>query len=47
MTPSREGDLDGAWWPRSRDIGVESPKPIHVLTGHHGPITRVGLDTTA
>lgn len=47
MTPSREGDLGGAWRPRSRDIGAESPKLIHVLTGHLGPITRVGLDTTA
>ncbi|WP_406159277.1 DUF5994 family protein [Streptomyces canus] len=46
-TPSREGNLDGAWWPRSRDIGSELPDLIHVLTGHLGPITRVGLDATA
>ncbi|WP_326666208.1 DUF5994 family protein [Streptomyces canus] len=46
-TPSREGNLDGAWWPRSRDIGAELPDLIHVLTGHLGPVTRVGLDATA
>lgn len=46
-TPSREGNLDGAWWPRSRDIGAELPDLIHVLTGHLGPITRVGLDATS
>ncbi|MFF7185724.1 DUF5994 family protein [Streptomyces sp. NPDC008222] len=46
-THSREGNLDGAWWPRSRDIGVELPDLIRVLTGHLGPITRVGLDATA
>ncbi|MEF9905366.1 DUF5994 family protein [Streptomyces sp. P9-A2] len=46
-TQSREGNLDGAWWPRSRDIGAELPDLIHVLTGHLGPITRVGLDGTA
>jgi hypothetical protein len=46
-TPSREGNRDGAWWPRSRDIGAELPDLIHVLTEHLGPITRVGLDATA
>ena len=24
-TQSREGVLDGAWWPRSRDVGAELP----------------------
>ncbi|MER6011433.1 DUF5994 family protein [Streptomyces bluensis] len=46
-TQSREGNLDGAWWPRSRDICAELPGLVHVLTGHLGPITRVGLDATA
>ncbi|MFJ3308587.1 DUF5994 family protein [Streptomyces sp. NPDC086549] len=46
-THSREGNLDGAWWPRSRDIGAELPDLLHVLTGHLGPVTRVGLDATA
>jgi hypothetical protein len=46
-TESREGVLDGAWWPRSRDIGAELPALLSALTGHLGPVTRVGLDTAA
>ncbi|GGU89656.1 hypothetical protein GCM10010260_24890 [Streptomyces filipinensis] len=46
-TESREGVLDGAWWPRSRDIAAELPALLSALTGHLGPVTRVGLDTTA
>jgi hypothetical protein len=44
-THDRQGVLDGAWWPRSRDIAVELPTLIAALTEHLGPITRVGLDT--
>ncbi|WP_079405632.1 DUF5994 family protein [Streptomyces sp. 3211] len=46
-THSREGILDGAWWPRSRDIETELPALISVLTEHLGPITRVGVDASA
>ncbi|MEU3772135.1 DUF5994 family protein [Streptomyces sp. NPDC032472] len=46
-TSSRQGRLDGAWWPRSRDIETELPALISVLTGHLGPITRVGVDASA
>ncbi|MEU0009002.1 DUF5994 family protein [Streptomyces sp. NPDC006314] len=46
-TESREGVLDGAWWPRSRDVGAELPALLSALTGHLGPVTRVGLDTAA
>jgi hypothetical protein len=46
-THAREGILDGAWWPRSRDIGTELPGLIGALTEHLGPVTRVGLDTGA
>ncbi|MEW9517730.1 DUF5994 family protein [Streptomyces tubercidicus] len=46
-TRSREGILDGAWWPRSRDIGAELPSLISALTEHLGPVLRVGLDTHA
>ncbi|MFI8264169.1 MULTISPECIES: DUF5994 family protein [unclassified Streptomyces] len=46
-TQSREGLLDGAWWPRTRDIETELPALISVLTGHLGPITRVGVDASA
>ncbi|MCX4670982.1 DUF5994 family protein [Streptomyces sp. NBC_01381] len=46
-THSREGVLDGAWWPRSRDVATELPALIRALTAHLGPVTRVGLDTDA
>ncbi|WP_137988378.1 DUF5994 family protein [Streptomyces vilmorinianum] len=46
-THSREGVLDGAWWPRSRDVATELPALIQALTAHLGPLTRVGLDTAA
>ncbi|MEU4212211.1 DUF5994 family protein [Streptomyces sp. NPDC026206] len=46
-TQAREGILDGAWWPRSRDIAAELPSLISALTEHLGPITRVGLDVSA
>jgi hypothetical protein len=43
----RKGVLDGAWWPRSRDIAAELPTLIAALTAHLGPVTRVGLDARA
>ncbi|MFF4443348.1 DUF5994 family protein [Streptomyces sp. NPDC001502] len=46
-TKSREGLLDGAWWPRTRDIETELPALISALTEHLGPITRVGVDASA
>ncbi|MFI1797200.1 DUF5994 family protein [Streptomyces sp. NPDC020379] len=46
-THERGGILDGAWWPRSRDIGAELPGLITALTEHLGPIARVGLDDSA
>ncbi|MER6677316.1 DUF5994 family protein [Streptomyces sp. NPDC000983] len=46
-TGSRQNLLDGAWWPRSRDVEQELPPLITALTGYLGPITRVGLDTSA
>ncbi|GAV38256.1 DUF5994 family protein [Streptomyces acidiscabies] len=46
-THDRQGVLDGAWWPRSRDITAELPALVTALTEHLGPITRVGLDTDA
>lgn len=46
-THDRTGILDGAWWPRSRDIGAELPGLIAVLAEHIGPVTRVGLDSGA
>lgn len=46
-TRSRKGSLDGAWWPRSRDVAAELPALVSALTEHLGPITRVGLDAAA
>lgn len=46
-TPDRRGLLDGAWWPRSRDIAAELPALIAGLAERIGPVTRVGLDTSA
>ncbi|WP_282695438.1 DUF5994 family protein [Streptomyces sp. CC208A] len=46
-TRSRQGVLDGAWWPRSRNVELEVPPLVTVLTEHLGPITRVGLDASA
>ncbi|MER7842253.1 DUF5994 family protein [Streptomyces sp. NPDC096040] len=46
-THDRQGVLDGAWWPRSRDIAAELPALIAALPEHLGPITRIGLDTAA
>ncbi|MFJ5709992.1 DUF5994 family protein [Streptomyces sp. NPDC093105] len=46
-THSRQGVLDGAWWPRTRDVEQEVPALVSVLAEHLGPITRVGLDATA
>ncbi|GGT38021.1 hypothetical protein GCM10010271_47430 [Streptomyces kurssanovii] len=46
-THARQGVLDGAWWPRSREIGAELPSLITALTAHLGPVTRVGLDSSA
>nr|BFD92168.1 DUF5994 family protein [Kitasatospora sp. Xyl93] len=46
-TQSREGALDGAWWPRSRDVGAELPGLVRALAEHLGPVASVGLDTDA
>lgn len=46
-TRSREGVFDGAWWPRSRDVGIELPALVSALTAYIGPITRIGVDASA
>ncbi|MDX2293006.1 MULTISPECIES: DUF5994 family protein [Streptomyces] len=46
-TGSRQSLLDGAWWPRSRDVERELPPLITALTEYLGPVTRVGLDASA
>ncbi|KOU63942.1 hypothetical protein ADK57_20415 [Streptomyces sp. MMG1533] len=46
-THERGGVLDGAWWPRSRNVATELPGLIRALAERLGPITRVGLDSAA
>ncbi|WP_236241870.1 DUF5994 family protein [Streptomyces sp. CC228A] len=46
-TEARDRILDGAWWPRSRDIARELPALVSALSAHLGPVTRVGLDAAA
>ncbi|WP_171117914.1 MULTISPECIES: DUF5994 family protein [unclassified Streptomyces] len=46
-THDRRAVLDGAWWPRSRDIATELPALIAALAEYLGPVTRVGLDAGA
>ena len=46
-TRTRQGILDGAWWPRSRAIGTQLPGLVTALTEYLGPIVRVGLDAEA
>ena len=38
--------LDGAWWPRSRDLGAELPSLVAVLDPLWGRITRVTVNPT-
>jgi len=38
--------LDGAWWPRSRDLGAELPTLMAVLDPLWGRITRVTVNPT-
>ncbi len=46
-THDRKGALDGAWWPRSRDVTGELPSLVSALSKYLGPVTRVGLDRDA
>ncbi|MFF9013409.1 DUF5994 family protein [Streptomyces sp. NPDC014870] len=40
------GLLDGAWWPRSRDLAAELPPLVDALEGRYGRITRVTVNPT-
>ncbi|WP_327277499.1 DUF5994 family protein [Streptomyces sp. NBC_01224] len=40
------GQLDGAWWPRSRDLDVELPPLVAALDEVWGRITRVTMNPT-
>ncbi|BBY16007.1 DUF5994 family protein [Mycolicibacterium litorale] len=41
------GGVDGAWWPRSADLGDELSDVLAVLSRLIGPIRRVVYDTAA
>src|SRR5947207_1114018 len=46
LTPagSRPGLLDGAWWPRSRDLSRKFPALTDVLDARWGRITRITVN---
>ncbi|MEU6983804.1 DUF5994 family protein [Streptomyces sp. NPDC046324] len=48
LTPKTtlSGLLDGAWWPRSRDLSAELPSLVDALEGRYGRITRVTVNPT-
>jgi uncharacterized protein DUF5994 len=41
------GSVDGAWWPRSRDLSAELPALVHVLGVRLGRVTRVAFPLDA
>jgi hypothetical protein len=36
--------LDGAWWPRTRDLAAELPALVHALAGKRGTISHAMLN---
>ncbi|TMR08947.1 hypothetical protein ETD86_45575 [Nonomuraea turkmeniaca] len=46
-TLTRDGTLDGAWWPYSTDLHRELPALVRILEDRLGPILRVRLDPDA
>src|SRR4051794_39358339 len=44
---SHTGMFDGAWWPRSRDLGRELPALIAALHRRIGPVLHVGVERSA
>lgn len=44
---SRTGHVDGAWWPRSRDLSAELPALLSVLATRLGHIQRVSYNIAA
>ncbi|MEU8413818.1 DUF5994 family protein [Amycolatopsis japonica] len=40
---SESGHVDGAWWPRSRDLTAEVPELATALNGRIGPVWRVAF----
>ncbi|UBU11451.1 DUF5994 family protein [Nonomuraea gerenzanensis] len=46
-TLTRDGTLDGAWWPYSTDLCRELPALIRILQDRLGPVLRIRLDRAA
>ncbi|MFZ3558462.1 DUF5994 family protein [Streptomyces sp. BH055] len=46
-SPAGQGLLDGAWWPRSRDLADQLPGLVGVLDPLWGRITRVAVNLIA
>ncbi|WP_409496698.1 DUF5994 family protein [Amycolatopsis sp. cmx-11-12] len=44
---SESGFVDGAWWPRSRDLTTEVPELATALNGRNGPVWRVAFQPSA
>ncbi|MFF3494483.1 DUF5994 family protein [Streptomyces sp. NPDC002795] len=44
LSPTGGGLLDGAWWPRSRDLTAELPALADVLAPLWGRVTRVAVN---
>ncbi|KFU75836.1 hypothetical protein SAMN04489729_7122 [Amycolatopsis lurida] len=44
---SESGFVDGAWWPRSRDLTAEVPELAIALNGPIGPVWRVAFPPSA
>ncbi|MGD6755702.1 DUF5994 family protein [Streptomyces sp. BH105] len=45
-SPTGHGLLDGAWWPRSRDLAAQLPALVGMLDPLWGRITRVAVNST-
>ncbi|MDT9691061.1 DUF5994 family protein [Streptomyces sp. P9(2023)] len=43
-TTTLAGQLDGAWWPYSRDLAAELPPLVDAMEGRFGRITRVTVN---
>jgi hypothetical protein len=41
----KPGRLDGAWWPRSRDLAAELPSLIHALDPRWGRVTHLSVNS--
>lgn len=46
-TLTRDGTLDGAWWPRSTNLHRELPALVGAVQARLGPILRVRVELTA